>query len=53
MLIDIGRLDDLSYVRDAGDHVAIGALTRHRDLETIELLAAEIPLLAHAAGAGG
>ena len=24
---------DLSYVRDAGDHVAIGALTRHRDLE--------------------
>ena len=25
---------DLSYIRDAGDHVAIGALTRHRDLET-------------------
>ena len=30
-LVDIGRLDDLKYVRDAGDHLAIGALTRHRD----------------------
>jgi carbon-monoxide dehydrogenase medium subunit len=38
VLVDAGRLDDLSYVRDAGDHVAIGALTRHRDLETSELL---------------
>lgn len=38
VLIDAGRLDDLSYVRDEGDHVAIGALTRHRDLETSELL---------------
>ena len=38
VLIDAGRLDDLSYVRDAGDHVAIGALTRHRDLETSALL---------------
>src|SRR6202022_2494062 len=49
VLIDIGRLADLSYVRDAGDHVAIGALTRHRDIETSELLEAEVPLLARAA----
>ena len=34
VLIDVGRLTDLSYVRDGGDHIAIGALTRHRDLET-------------------
>ena len=34
VLVDVGRLRDLSYVRDGGDHVAIGALTRHRDLET-------------------
>ena len=27
VLIDIGRVDDLSYVRDQGDHLAIGALT--------------------------
>jgi carbon-monoxide dehydrogenase medium subunit len=38
VLVDAGRLDDLSYVRDGGDHVAIGALTRHRDLETSDLL---------------
>ncbi len=50
MLIDVGRLTDLSYVRDGGDHVAIGALTRHRDLETSDLLQAEAPILAHAAG---
>ena len=34
VLVDVGRVRDLSYVRDAGDHIAIGALTRHRDLET-------------------
>jgi aerobic carbon-monoxide dehydrogenase medium subunit len=39
VLVDAGRIADLSYVRDGGDHVAIGALTRHRDLETSELLA--------------
>ena len=50
VLIDVGRLDDLRYVRDAGEHIAIGALTRHRDLETSELLAETAPLLKHAAG---
>jgi carbon-monoxide dehydrogenase medium subunit len=49
VLVDIGRLGELSYLRDAGDHVAIGALTRHRDIETSELLGAEVPLLARAA----
>jgi carbon-monoxide dehydrogenase medium subunit len=50
VLVDIGRLTDLSYIRDAGDHIAIGAMTRHMDVETSQLLAAEVPLLAHAAG---
>jgi carbon-monoxide dehydrogenase medium subunit len=40
VLVDVGRVADLSYVRDAGDHLAIGALTRHRDLETSDVLAA-------------
>ena len=53
VLIDIGRLRELSYVRDEGDHIAIGALTRHRDVETSELLRAEVPLLAHAASQVG
>jgi aerobic carbon-monoxide dehydrogenase medium subunit len=38
VIVDAGRLRDLSYIRDGGDHVAIGALTRHRDLETSDLL---------------
>jgi carbon-monoxide dehydrogenase medium subunit len=38
VLVDLGRVQDLSYVRDGGDHLAIGALTRHRDLETSDLL---------------
>ena len=50
VLIDVGRLSDLSYIRDAGDHVAIGALTRHHDVEHSSLLADANPLLAHAAG---
>jgi carbon-monoxide dehydrogenase medium subunit len=49
VLIDVGRLDDLRYIRDAGDHIAIGALTRHRELETSALLAEAAPLLSHAA----
>ncbi|MDQ1494045.1 MAG: aerobic carbon-monoxide dehydrogenase medium subunit, partial [Actinomycetota bacterium] len=32
VLVDVGRVRELSYVRDAGNHVAIGALTRHRDV---------------------
>lgn len=31
-LIDINDLTDLSYVKVEGDHLCIGALTRHRDL---------------------
>jgi carbon-monoxide dehydrogenase medium subunit len=53
VVVDVGRLRDLSYVRDAGDHIAIGALTRHRDLETSELLATQAPILAHVAGLVG
>ncbi len=49
VLVDIGRVSDLSYVRDGGDHVAIGALTRHMDVENDPLLRSEVPLLAHAA----
>jgi carbon-monoxide dehydrogenase medium subunit len=49
VLVDIGRVNDLSYVRDAGDHIAIGALTRHMDVENSPVLAEHVPLLAHAA----
>ena len=49
VLIDIGPVTDLSYVRDEGEQISIGGLTRHRDLERSELLAREIPLLAECA----
>ena len=49
VLVDIGHVKDLSYVKDAGDHVAIGALTRHMDVEKSPVLAQHAPLLAHAA----
>ena len=53
MLIDIGRITDLSYIKDAGNHVAIGALTRHMDIENSALLKQHVPLLAHAAAQVG
>jgi carbon-monoxide dehydrogenase medium subunit len=53
VLVDVGRVPGLSYVRDAGDHVAVGALTRHRDLETSDVAREHVPLLAHVAAQVG
>jgi carbon-monoxide dehydrogenase medium subunit len=50
LLVDVGRLDDLSYVRDAGDSIAIGALTRHHDVVNAPLLQEHNPLVSYAAG---
>ena len=44
-LIDLGRLSDLSYVRDAGEHIAIGALTRHKEVAGAALLQEHCPLV--------
>ena len=53
VLVDIAGVEDLSYIDDRGDHIAIGALTKHRSLETSDLLIAEGPLLAHVASKVG
>ena len=53
VLVDIAGVEDLSYINDCGDHFAIGALTKHRLLETSDLLLAECPLLAHVASKVG
>ena len=53
VLVDIGRLSDLAYIRADGDELAIGALTTHSTLEHSELLAAECPLLARTASQVG
>jgi len=45
LLIDIGRLAELRYVRAEGDELAIGAGARHHDLATSDVVAAEAPLL--------
>ena len=49
MLVDISRLRDLNYVREDGDHVAIGALTRHHDVATSEALQELCPIVAYTA----
>jgi carbon-monoxide dehydrogenase medium subunit len=53
VLVDVGRVRELSYVRDAGDHIAVGALTRHRDLEVDATLQREVPILSRVAGLVG
>jgi carbon-monoxide dehydrogenase medium subunit len=50
LLVDIGRLDDLRYVRENGDRIAIGALSRHADLALDPVLAQGCGLLARTAG---
>jgi aerobic carbon-monoxide dehydrogenase medium subunit len=53
LLVDIGRLDDLRYVRDDGDRIAIGALTRHAELVRDRLLAQHCALIGEAAAGIG
>jgi aerobic carbon-monoxide dehydrogenase medium subunit len=52
-VVDIGRLRELSFISDGGDHIAIGALTTHDELSRSSLLAEQLPLLAHAASQVG
>ena len=49
VLIDIARIKDLSYIRDEGNYIAIGALTRHMDVEKSPIVLQHAPLLANAA----
>lgn len=45
MLIDIGRIKDLAYIREEGDQIAIGAMTTHYQIESSALLQKICPLL--------
>ena len=47
-LIDINRIAALSYIREDGDGIAIGATTRQCVVERDPLVAARLPLLARA-----
>ena len=48
VLIDLNRARELDYVREEGQGVRIGAMTRERKLEFDSLLALRYPLLAEA-----
>lgn len=50
LLVDISRLQDLKYVKEEGDRVAIGALTRHHDVANSEVLQELCPIVSYAAG---
>jgi carbon-monoxide dehydrogenase medium subunit len=50
LLVDISRLQDLKYVKEDGDRVAIGALTRHHDVANSEVLQELCPIVSYAAG---
>jgi aerobic carbon-monoxide dehydrogenase medium subunit len=43
-LVDINDLAELAYIREEGDEVRIGALTRHVDLLKSDLLAEQFPI---------
>jgi len=53
VLVDVARIPGLSYVRVEDDEVAIGAGTRHGELEKDDVALAEVPLLPHVAGLVG
>jgi carbon-monoxide dehydrogenase medium subunit len=53
VLVDLGRIEELKYVRDEGDHIAIGAMTRHTDVEYDQLLQEQCGLLAYTASLVG
>ena len=50
VLVDINRIPDLAYVRDDGDRIRIGPLTRHHALEISNIVATELPVLHEAMG---
>lgn len=53
VIVDISRLGDLSYIREEGDKIALGAMTRHTDAEHSDLLKSECGLVAYTAAQVG
>jgi carbon-monoxide dehydrogenase medium subunit len=45
VLVDLNGIEGLSYIEDRGDRIAIGALTRHRELEHSALVASKLPVM--------
>lgn len=50
VLVDVGRIGDLSGISSDDGEVRIGALARHQDVATSEVVRSAVPLLAAVAG---
>ncbi len=48
VLVDINGIKELAFIREAGDELVIGALSRERDVELSPLVRQKCPLLAEA-----
>src|SRR6478672_4836589 len=46
LLVDLGRISGLSYIRESGDKIVIGAMTTHAEVNASQLLRQASPLLA-------
>jgi carbon-monoxide dehydrogenase medium subunit len=53
VLIDLGRIAELRYVRDEGSEIAVGGMTTYYTLASSEVVRQKAPLLAEAATAVG
>jgi carbon-monoxide dehydrogenase medium subunit len=53
VIVDLGRIEGLNYVRDEGDTLAIGAMTRHCDVERDPLLQEHCGLVSYTASLVG
>ena len=53
VIVDLGRIDGLNYVRDEGDTLAIGAMTRHCDAERDPLLQEHCGIVSYTASLVG
>ena len=50
LLVDIGRIDGFSYVRDEGEWLAIGAMTRYKTIREDPLVQEHCPIVSYTAG---
>jgi carbon-monoxide dehydrogenase medium subunit len=53
LLVDLGRIKDLAYIREDGGKILVGAMTTHYQLESSETLQSLCPLLPECAGSIG
>ena len=49
VVVDIGRIKNLNYIRETGRMIAIGAMTTHQEIESSQVLLGRSPLLTETA----